>query len=145
MNIDTGEKEEKGGGLSPKNVEKTGQIEKLIKQSPPRPPDTFDILTVTDEIESIEYGALVGTSSRASTMKFSAAIVSASLAGIASATVQGFDISAYQTDVDFSGAYSSGARFVIIKVWSPFHFPPPPFHLSALSGICMVHQLSSWA
>lgn len=31
-------------------------------------------------------------------------------------TVQGFDISHYQGTVDFKGAYSSGARFVIIKV-----------------------------
>ncbi|KAI4089970.1 MAG: hypothetical protein L6R37_007964 [Teloschistes peruensis] len=30
-------------------------------------------------------------------------------------TVQGFDISHYQGTVDFKGAYSSGARFVIIK------------------------------
>lgn len=32
------------------------------------------------------------------------------------ATVQGFDISHYQANVNFGGAYSSGARFVIIKV-----------------------------
>ena len=32
------------------------------------------------------------------------------------ATVQGFDISHYQPNVDFKGAYNSGARFVIIKV-----------------------------
>ena len=31
-------------------------------------------------------------------------------------TVQGFDISHYQGTVNFKGAYSSGARFVIIKV-----------------------------
>jgi hypothetical protein len=30
--------------------------------------------------------------------------------------VQGFDISNYQADVDYQGAYDSGARFVIIKV-----------------------------
>jgi GH25 family lysozyme M1 (1,4-beta-N-acetylmuramidase) len=30
--------------------------------------------------------------------------------------VQGFDISSYQGTVDFAGAYSSGARFVMIKV-----------------------------
>lgn len=40
----------------------------------------------------------------------------AALAGVASATVQGFDISHYQSNVDFNAAYSSGARFVIIKV-----------------------------
>ena len=31
-------------------------------------------------------------------------------------TVQGFDISHYQANVNFAGAYNSGARFVIIKV-----------------------------
>lgn len=30
--------------------------------------------------------------------------------------IQGFDISNYQPNVDFKGAYGSGARFVIIKV-----------------------------
>lgn len=30
--------------------------------------------------------------------------------------VQGFDISSYQPNVNFGAAYSSGARFVIIKV-----------------------------
>ncbi|KAJ5407634.1 hypothetical protein N7509_001517 [Penicillium cosmopolitanum] len=30
--------------------------------------------------------------------------------------VQGFDISGYQGDVDFAGAYGAGARFVMIKV-----------------------------
>ena len=30
--------------------------------------------------------------------------------------VQGFDISNYQTSVNFVGAYNSGARFVVIKV-----------------------------
>ncbi|BDD55459.1 hypothetical protein MPDQ_003450 [Monascus purpureus] len=48
-------------------------------------------------------------------MKLSAAIVSASLLGVASATIQGFDISNYQGSVDFASAYKSGARFVIIK------------------------------
>ena len=32
------------------------------------------------------------------------------------ATVQGFDISNYQPNVNFASAYSAGARFVIIKV-----------------------------
>lgn len=31
------------------------------------------------------------------------------------ATVQGFDISSYQPNVDFAAAYKSGARFVMIK------------------------------
>lgn len=30
--------------------------------------------------------------------------------------VQGFDISGYQSNVDFASAYESGARFVMIKV-----------------------------
>lgn len=38
------------------------------------------------------------------------------LAGLAQADVQGFDISDYQPKVDYKAAYSSGARFVIIKV-----------------------------
>lgn len=33
-------------------------------------------------------------------------------------TVQGFDISNYQGAVNFGGAYNSGARFVIIKVYA---------------------------
>lgn len=37
-------------------------------------------------------------------------------ASIASASVQGFDISHYQPNVNFAKAYSDGARFVIIKV-----------------------------
>jgi GH25 family lysozyme M1 (1,4-beta-N-acetylmuramidase) len=37
-------------------------------------------------------------------------------AGVAQASVQGFDISNYQGNVNFAGAYASGARFVMIKV-----------------------------
>lgn len=40
----------------------------------------------------------------------------AGLIGAVQATVQGFDISHYQGTVNFARAYSSGARFVIIKV-----------------------------
>ena len=52
-------------------------------------------------------------------------------------TVQGFDISHYQGTVNFAGAYSSGARFVIIKASfqistkSPFKAPQshkPSYH-----------------
>lgn len=43
-------------------------------------------------------------------------------------TVQGFDISHYQENVDFAGAYTAGARFVIIKVPST----PLPHHSSSL-------------
>ncbi|KAL4964306.1 lysozyme [Aspergillus stella-maris] len=37
------------------------------------------------------------------------------LPGLAYAAVQGFDISNYQSNVDFAGAYNAGARFVMIK------------------------------
>lgn len=30
--------------------------------------------------------------------------------------IQGFDISHYQANVDYAGAYNAGARFVMIKV-----------------------------
>ena len=40
-------------------------------------------------------------------------------------TVKGFDISNYQSTVNYQGAYNSGARFVIIKVLPP----APPFTL----------------
>lgn len=48
-------------------------------------------------------------------MKLSAALYLVSIR-LAVATVQGFDISDYQPSVNFAAAYSSGARFVIIKV-----------------------------
>jgi GH25 family lysozyme M1 (1,4-beta-N-acetylmuramidase) len=38
------------------------------------------------------------------------------LTATAQAAVQGFDISHYQSSVNYAGAYSAGARFVIIKV-----------------------------
>lgn len=59
------------------------------------------------------------------------AAISAFAAGV-QAAVQGFDISHYQSSVDFKAAYNSGARFVIIKVsFSRFLFsPPPPLSLS---------------
>ncbi|KAL4931409.1 lysozyme [Aspergillus undulatus] len=37
------------------------------------------------------------------------------LPGLAHAAVQGFDISNWQTSVDYAGAYNAGARFVMIK------------------------------
>jgi hypothetical protein len=40
----------------------------------------------------------------------------AAVFGVVQAQIQGFDISHYQATVDFAAAYSSGARFVIIKV-----------------------------
>ncbi|KAH8703118.1 glycoside hydrolase family 25 protein [Talaromyces proteolyticus] len=50
-------------------------------------------------------------------MKSAVSVIAASsaLLGVASASVQGFDISNYQGNIDWSGAYNSGARFVIIK------------------------------
>lgn len=58
-------------------------------------------------------------------MKFTTVAALAASLGLASATpvslearstVQGFDISSYQPNVNFKSAYSGGARFVIIKV-----------------------------
>ncbi|OAQ65551.1 N,O-diacetyl muramidase [Purpureocillium lilacinum] len=42
-------------------------------------------------------------------------------------TVQGFDISHYQTNVDFLAAYGSGARFVIVKATEGGTFIDPKF------------------
>ncbi|KAK0624519.1 glycoside hydrolase family 25 protein [Bombardia bombarda] len=50
-----------------------------------------------------------------------------SLIGAAQATVQGFDISNYQPSVNFAGAYSSGARFVIIKATEGTTYTSPSF------------------
>lgn len=58
-------------------------------------------------------------------MKFSTIAALAAFLDLASATpisiearttVEGFDISSYQPNVNFKAAYSGGARFVIIKV-----------------------------
>lgn len=51
-------------------------------------------------------------------MKSQVATIVAFGATAAQAYIQGFDISSYQPNVDFQGAYNSGARFVIIKVCS---------------------------
>jgi hypothetical protein len=54
-----------------------------------------------------------------STISLAASLVLASASPVkleTRATVQGFDISDYQPNVNFKGAYDSGARFVIIKV-----------------------------
>jgi GH25 family lysozyme M1 (1,4-beta-N-acetylmuramidase) len=48
-------------------------------------------------------------------LKQVAAVLLAS-ASLAQAAVQGFDISHYQSSVNFAAAYNSGARFVMIKV-----------------------------
>ncbi|KAK6855434.1 N-O-diacetyl muramidase [Apiospora arundinis] len=52
---------------------------------------------------------------------------STALMGAAQAEVQGFDISHYQPNVDFKGAYSSGARFVIIKATEGTTYIDPKF------------------
>lgn len=68
-------------------------------------------------------------------MKLSALAV-ASILGFAAAspaplekraTVQGFDISGYQPSVNFAAAYSSGARFVIIKATEGTSYQNPSF------------------
>ena len=62
-------------------------------------------------------------------MKTAIALSIALVAGTAHAAgVQGFDISSYQGTVDFAGAYTSGARFVIIKVC---HLASSPHHIIA--------------
>ncbi|GFP54440.1 hypothetical protein ACSS6W_002235 [Trichoderma asperelloides] len=49
------------------------------------------------------------------------------LSSIASASVQGFDISHYQPTVNFKQAYSDGARFVIIKATEGTTYIDPSF------------------
>ncbi|GAP89829.1 putative glycoside hydrolase family 25 protein [Rosellinia necatrix] len=54
----------------------------------------------------------------------------ASLLGLANgalAAVQGFDISHYQSSVNFAGAYGAGARFVIIKATEGTTYIDPMF------------------
>ncbi|KAK3382043.1 N,O-diacetylmuramidase [Lasiosphaeria ovina] len=46
----------------------------------------------------------------------------------ARATVQGFDVSHYQSSVNFAAAYSSGARFVIIKATEGTTYIDPTFN-----------------
>lgn len=47
--------------------------------------------------------------------------------GVAQAYIQGFDISHYQGTIDFAGAYSDGARFVIIKATEGTDYLDPGF------------------
>jgi len=50
-------------------------------------------------------------------MKFSDVLLAGmTLLGAAEAQVQGFDVSHWQSSVNFPATYSSGARFVYIKV-----------------------------
>ncbi|KAI1385277.1 glycoside hydrolase family 25 protein [Hypoxylon trugodes] len=50
-----------------------------------------------------------------------------SLGSVAIAAVPGFDISHYQSSVDFAAAYGSGARFVIIKATEGTTYIDPSF------------------
>ncbi|KAK3693279.1 N,O-diacetylmuramidase [Podospora appendiculata] len=54
-------------------------------------------------------------------------VTALALAGTAQATVQGFDISHYQSSVNFAAAYSAGARFVIIKATEGTTYTDPSF------------------
>ncbi|KAK4246162.1 glycoside hydrolase [Corynascus novoguineensis] len=54
------------------------------------------------------------------------ASIAAFAAGV-QAAVQGFDISHYQSSVDFAAAYKSGARFVIIKATQGTSYLDPKF------------------
>ncbi|KAL2785168.1 glycoside hydrolase superfamily [Aspergillus keveii] len=49
------------------------------------------------------------------------------LPGLAYAAVQGFDISNWQPNVDYQGAYDSGARFVMIKATEGTGYTDPTF------------------
>lgn len=68
---------------------------------------------------------------------------SLALWGHAQAAVQGFDISHYQSSVDFAKAYSSGARFVIIKVRHDFSHQDLVARGSNMSGRLPKAQLIS--
>ncbi|KAJ9148453.1 Lysozyme [Pleurostoma richardsiae] len=54
-------------------------------------------------------------------------VAAVALAAGVQATVQGFDVSHYQSSVDFAAAYSSGARFVIIKATEGTTYIDPLF------------------
>lgn len=62
-------------------------------------------------------------------MKYTSATVAllASLTGLASSTIQGFDVSHYQSSVDWSAAYSGGLRFVMIKATEGTTYIDPSF------------------
>ncbi|RMZ91191.1 hypothetical protein DV736_g1586, partial [Chaetothyriales sp. CBS 134916] len=60
-------------------------------------------------------------------MKYTTVASVAALASIAQASVAGFDISHYQTSVDFKSAYNSGARFVMIKATEGTTYTDPSF------------------
>lgn len=68
-------------------------------------------------------------------------IVSAAPAGLAVRdTVQGFDISHYQSNVDFTGAYNAGLRFVMIKATESTNYIDPKFsdHYTAATNAGLI-------
>lgn len=62
-------------------------------------------------------------------MKFATATSFLASLGLASAYIQGFDVSDYQPNVDWTAAYNSGARFVFIKVSCLVHDSPSSQYL----------------
>ena len=62
-------------------------------------------------------------------MKFTKILMASTVALFAmpasAATVEGFDISNYQTKVDFAGAFKDGLRFVMIKATEGTTFIDP--------------------
>lgn len=60
-------------------------------------------------------------------MKFATATTFLASLGLASAYIQGFDVSDYQPNVDWSAAYNSGARFVFIKATEGTYYTSPSF------------------
>ncbi|KAI1105398.1 glycoside hydrolase family 25 protein [Jackrogersella minutella] len=64
-----------------------------------------------------------------------------SLGSVALAAVPGFDISHYQSSVDFAAAYSSGARFVIIKATEGTTYVDPSFdsHYTGATNAGLIH------
>ncbi|KAK3392684.1 glycoside hydrolase family 25 protein [Podospora didyma] len=57
----------------------------------------------------------------------SAFVTTLALFGAVKAAVQGFDVSHWQSSVNFAAAYSSGARFVIIKATESNNYIDPKF------------------
>ncbi|KAM7186617.1 glycoside hydrolase family 25 protein [Naviculisporaceae sp. PSN 640] len=55
-------------------------------------------------------------------------VLAISLIGAAQAAVQGFDVSHWQSSVNFAAAYNSGARFVIIKATESNNYIDPKFN-----------------
>lgn len=69
-------------------------------------------------------------------MRLAALVTAAALSGLVHAKnfTQGFDISSADSEVDFEGAYESGARFVSIRV-RVGPSPPRPEHTADMTNI----------